>query len=133
MTPSETGAIVLAHVALVPTFPAPSRDPGGFLDLVLRSSLGGKLGKSPRVVAVVVIDHAETAVRPPADRCGRGAQDPQTGRSAARSGGLDPSRADDHPVLGRGAGAGHRANAGLQPEGGARAAGPLRRRGPRRA
>jgi Homeodomain-like domain len=34
---------------------------------------------------VVVIDHAEAAVRPPADRRGRGAQDPQAGRGAAGS------------------------------------------------
>src|SRR5215218_1664166 len=80
------------------------------------------------VGAVVVIDHAEAAVRPPAGGCGRGAQDPQAGRSAARSGGLDPSGADDRPVLGRAAGAGHRRGAGVQPEGGAPSAGPLRRR-----
>src|SRR3954470_2926796 len=86
-----------------------------------------------RVGAVVVIDHAEAAVRPAAGGRDGGAQDPQAGRGAARSSGLDPSSADGRVVLGRGAGAGHRPSAGLWPEGGPRAVGPLRRRRPRRA
>src|SRR3954451_249470 len=77
---------------------------------------------------MVVIDHAEAVVRPPAGRRGRGAQDPQAGRGAARSGGLDSSGADDRDVLGWAAGAGHRRGAGLQFQGGAPSAGPLRRR-----
>src|SRR3954469_15656291 len=84
--------------------------------------------RRPEGGAVVVIDHAEAAVRPAAGGRGRGAQDPQAGRSAARAGGLDPSGPDGRLVLGWGAGAGHRAGAGMQPEGGARAVGPLRRR-----
>ena len=38
----------------------------------------------------MVIDHAEAAVRPTAGGRGRGAQDPQAGRSPARSGRLEP-------------------------------------------
>src|SRR3954465_7674828 len=105
----------------------PTSDGPGAL-LVLRSSMGVKLGVL-EVAAVVVIDHAEAAVRPAADRCGRGAQDPQAGRSATRSGGLDPAGTDRGDVLGRDAGAGHRGSAGVQSEGGALPAGPVRRRG----
>src|SRR5213080_4254036 len=48
---------------------------------------------------MVVIGHAEAVVRPPAGRCGRGAQDPQAGRGAARPGGLDPAGAGHRVVL----------------------------------
>src|SRR3954454_2666659 len=65
---------------------------------------------------MVVIDHAEAVVRPPAGRRGRGAQDPHAGRSAARPGGLDPAGADHRVVLGRAAGAGHRAALGCSPK-----------------
>src|SRR3954451_21754961 len=100
--------------------------------LVLRSSMGVELGVL-QGAAVVVIDHAQAAVRPAADRCGRGAQGPQAGRSATRSGGLDPAGADRGDVLERDAGAGHRGSAGMQSEGGALPADPVRRRGTGRA
>src|SRR3954471_10662418 len=53
--------------------------------------------RRPVVAAVVVIDHAEAVVRPAAGGRGRGAQDPQAGRSPARAGGLDPSGPDGRP------------------------------------
>src|SRR4051794_14090308 len=59
----------------------------------MRGSIG-----CPEGGAVVGIDHAEAAVRPPTGRRGRGAQDPQAGRSAARPGGLDSSGADHRVV-----------------------------------
>src|SRR3954469_7221427 len=100
---------------------------GGSGYLVLRSSMRGLI-RRPEVGAVVVIDHAEAVVRPAAGRRGRGAQDPQAGRGAARPGGLDPAGADHRVVLERAAGAGHRRGAGLQSKDGAPPVGPLRRR-----
>src|SRR3954452_2687709 len=52
--------------------------------------LNAGVGSVSRVDAVVVIDPAAAAVPPPASGRGRGVPDPQAGRSAARSGGLDP-------------------------------------------
>ncbi|MFL6026058.1 MAG: helix-turn-helix domain-containing protein [Friedmanniella sp.] len=48
---------------------------------------------------MVVIDHAEAVVHPSTARRGRGAQDPQAGRGAARPRGRDPAGADHRVVL----------------------------------
>lgn len=69
--------------------------------LLKRSPRLGEWGRTSGLDIVVVVDHAEAAVRPLAAGCDRGAQDPQAGWGAARSRASASSGADHRVVLGR--------------------------------